>query len=450
MDDTDEYRFPDFDDAVNDDAVDEVVEVVEVDDVAPVRADDVRFADSDVPVDDRDLTRGGRLRKWDRPPPPHDWRWYVGNLGKTLITVGLLMFGFVAYQLWGTSIETAAAQSQLEDEFTTLLAGDDGPVVDVVVDDRTSDVAPSSETPPDGETSGVGGDTEPGPAGVAAAVPVDEQNIPAVENGDALARIEIPRIGLDDIVVAGVDTADLKKGPGHFSDTPLPGQLGNAAIAGHRTTYGQPFFDVDKLQVGDEIRTTTLDGVFVYRVTGQQIVSPSNYEVVSTTDTTVANLTLTSCHPKFTARQRIIITSELDPTASAPVGEPVLDYGRPDAVAATADAGEIPGDETSVGGTSQEATETPVVGANDLDVLGSAAVNDQIADAFGEGWFSDPGANLQVGVWGVLLSAIAIGAYLSSRRLRRDWAGLLAGVLPFAVALYFFFQNVNRLLPPNL
>ena len=113
-----------------------------------------------------------------------------------------------------------------------------------------------------------------------------------------IARIEIPAIGVNDIVVAGVSPNDLKKGPGHYPDTPLPGQLGNAAIAGHRTTYGQPFFDVDKLVVGDEIVVTTLNGRYTYRVTGQEIVSPSDYQVVATIDPSRATLTLTSCHPR--------------------------------------------------------------------------------------------------------------------------------------------------------
>ena len=85
------------------------------------------------------LTRRGRLRKWDRPKPPMDWRWWVGNVGKTLIATGLLMFGFVAYQLWGTGIETARAQNQLENEFDALLA-EAPPVV-------APDFAPVDSTP---------------------------------------------------------------------------------------------------------------------------------------------------------------------------------------------------------------------------------------------------------------------------------------------------------------
>ena len=101
----------------------------------------------------------------------------------------------------------------------------------------------------------------------------------------------------------------------------------------------------------------------------------------------------------------------------------------------------------------------PVIGAGadeDVDAgaaaggLGSVAVNTEIADAFSEGWFSDPGANGQVLLWGLALAAVGFGSYLLSRRTKRDWVGLTVGIVPFLVVLYFFFQNVNRLLPPNL
>ena len=82
--------------------------------------------------------------------------------------------------------------------------------------------------------------------------------------------------------------------------------------------------------------------------------------------------------------------------------------------------------------------------------LDDEQINDGIADAFAEGWFSDPGANGQVALWGLLLAAIGIGSYLLSRKVKRDWVGLLVGIGPFVIVLYFFFQNVNRLLPPNL
>jgi sortase A len=393
----------------------------------------------------------GRVRKFDRPPPPHDWRWWVGGLGKTLIAAGLLMFGFVAYQLWGTGIETARAQSALENEFEDLLAGTtttDAPVITVPdsVLDTVAGTAP--DTIPD-TVPGTIPDTVPASAPEAAPIAM-----PTVEEGDPIARIEMPAIGVDNIVVAGVEKSDLKKGPGHYPETPMPGQLGNAAIAGHRTTYGQPFFNVDKLEVGDEIVVTTLDGRYVYRVTGQQIVSPSDYQVVATTDPTTATLTLTSCHPKYTARERIIITSELDTAASSgPVGEPVINYGRPiDEAGGEPDptntvAESVPTDSTS---TSEPAVADIDDDPSTIAQAGSDAVNAEIADAFADGWFSDPNANGQVAIWGLLLAAIGLVSYLVSKKAKRDWVGLTVGIVPFVIVLYFFFQNVNRLLPPNL
>ncbi len=386
--------------------------------------------------------RPPRVRKFDRPAPPHDWRWWVGGVGKTLIAIGLLLFGFVAYQLWGTGIETARAQNSLENEFEELLAGTPPTTASptptpTTVDDTVPSIS-SVETIP---TESVPQDTVAStttPDAVAAAA------LPPVAEGDPIARIEMPRIGVDKIVVAGVDKNDLKKGPGHYPETPLPGQLGNSAIAGHRTTFGQPFFDIDKLDNGDEIIVTTLSGRYVYRVTGQRIVSPSDYEVIATTDPTLSTLTLTSCHPKYTARERIIVSAELDPDATTGiVAEPTINYGRPLDEAAATD----PDPSNTVVDSSTDVIDDPTMSVTELD---DEQINDGIADAFAEGWFSDPGANGQVALWGLLLAAIGIGSYLLSRKVKRDWVGLLVGIVPFVIVLYFFFQNVNRLLPPNL
>ena len=402
-------------------------------------------------------TQPARVRKFDRPPPPHDWRWWVGGLGKTLIAAGLLMFGFVAYQLWGTGIETARAQNALENEFEELLSA--APPVhhrrparfDADHRRRSGDIRPRRDT----------GRPRSEPAAVPVVVPVEE--------GDPIARIEMPSIGVDNIVVAGVAKSDLKKGPGHYPETPMPGQLGNAAIAGHRTTYGQPFFNVDKLEVGDEITVTTLAGRFVYRVTGQQIVGPDDYHVVATTDPTVATITLTSCHPKYTARERIIISGELDEAASsAPPAEAVLNYGRPldgldDGVSDPANTvvdSSVPSSAPASDPDAVVVEDDPTIGQaaavdDAVEVPGDAdaeadAVSAGIADAFSDGWFSDPGANSQVALWGLLLAAIGALSYLVSRKAKRDWVGLTVGIVPFVIVLYFFFQNVNRLLPPNL
>jgi sortase A len=399
-------------------------------------------ADVESPAPDRTSTR-----KFDRPAPPHDWRWWVGGIGKTLIATGLLMFAFVAYQLWGTGIETARAQNSLESEFEELLAGTP-PSTAAPVETTPINTTPAEAIPP-----------------TTAAAPTPVASRPPVTEGDPIARLELPTIGVDKIVVAGVEKNDLKKGPGHYPDTPLPGQLGNSAIAGHRTTFGQPFFDVDKLENGDEIVVTTLDGRFVYRVTGQEIVSPSDYQVIATSDPTRATLTLTSCHPKYTARERIIVYAELDPAATTgSVGAPTINYGRPLDVTAAADpdptntvvdpATTDTTDTTDTGPAVTVPTDDPTLTGAGRDPADGSAEEQQIsagiADAFSEGWFSDPSANGQVALWGLLLAAIGVASYLLSRKVKRDWVGLLVGVGPFVVTLYFFFQNVNRLLPPNL
>jgi sortase A len=365
--------------------------------------------------------------------PVRDWRWWVGGLGRILISIGLLMFAFVAYQLWGTGIETARAQDALEEEFDELLAT--APATDAPTTTAPEDTLPDTTAPDDTVPDTTGPETTTPGDTVAADASATAFEI---EEGDAIARLEIPAIGVDTIVVAGVEKSDLKRGPGHFPETPLPGQLGNSAIAGHRTTYGQPFFDVDKLQPGDEMIVTMPTGRYVYVVTGQQIVSPSDYQVVATADPTVATLTLTSCHPKWTARERIIVTGELEADDSTgPVTEPVVNYGRP------LDSPDDGRETDSANDAGAEETEDPATG-------GTQAVNEEIADAFSDGWFSDPAANPQVALWGIVLSAIAVGAWALSRRVGRNWVGLVVGIVPFTVALYFFFQNVNRLLPPNL
>ena len=137
------------------------------------------------------------------------------------------------------------------------------------------------------------------------------------EGGRPAPRIEIPKIGVDKIVVAGVALSDLRKGPGHYPNTPLPGQLGNAAIAGHRTTYGAPFFRVDELAAGDEIIVTTVQGTFRYLVTEIKIVKPTDFSVLDPTPD--ATLTLTSCNPRYSSRQRIVVKARLDTTASATI-----------------------------------------------------------------------------------------------------------------------------------
>jgi sortase A len=125
------------------------------------------------------------------------------------------------------------------------------------------------------------------------------------DTGDAVGRIKIPEIGVDKVVVEGTDGGTLRKGPGHYPETPLPGIRGTVAIAGHRTTYGAPFRDLDKLEKLDEIVVEMPYGRFVYRVEKSQIVDPSATWVTRRVDHD--RLVLTACHPKYSAAQRIVI-----------------------------------------------------------------------------------------------------------------------------------------------
>jgi len=518
-----------------------------VDEAAQARTDEADgVGDVDRPAAAGDDDAGGapdghrrrrRVNRWDRPPQPRDWRFYVGGTGKVLIATGLLIFGFVAYQLWGTGIETARAQKQLENEFEELLvefAGPDAPATadpadvdtgvtaddgagsdgsgsgsETVVDDvSTGEPVPDAE-PVDDPAAGAdaGGEPTAEPDATAAAVPVAvdltddavvQDSIPQPSRGDPLLRLEIPKIGRDDIVVPGVALDDLKDGPGHYPDTPLPGQLGNAAIAGHRTTYGAPFFDVDRLAAGDEIITTLLNGDrFVYEVTDVEVVGATDYQVVTTTNPNIAELTLTSCHPKYTARDRIVVHSVLNPAKSSNVGVPTF-Y----TLDAESDAEPIPGDDPVLTVPAADGATEPAadaVGVGEIEVTppadapttpdaatDDARVDDGAADpvdgtpatdtdpaetdtaagaspagagtteaptpidAFEEGWFDDAAAFPQIGLWALMLTLVSVIAYQVAKRFRRVWVGVMLGIVPFVVALYFFYQNVNRLLPAGI
>jgi len=128
-----------------------------------------------------------------------------------------------------------------------------------------------------------------------------------IEVGDSLTRIQIPKLNVDTIVVEGTTASALRAGAGHYTTTPLPCENGNVGIAGHRTTYGKPFANLDQLKEGDTIILTTPIGTCTYQVSKQPfIIAPTNLDVISDAPTT-RELTLTTCHPKHSARQRLVI-----------------------------------------------------------------------------------------------------------------------------------------------
>ncbi len=280
----------------------------------------------------------------------------LNGIGRSLITAGVLILLFVAYQLWGTGIREAQAQDRLSKKLDQQLA--------------------TTTT------------TTPGTAPVQIAPPIERP-----PEGDPIGRIEIPKIGLNAVMVEGVDVDDLKEGPGHYVETPLPGQKGNVGIAGHRTTYGAPFASIDELKPGDEIFLTTVQGRFRYVIPNtsdyQQIVSPSHVEVLD--DKGDNRVTLTACHPKYSASQRIIVYALLEgnPLPATPAAAP---------------------QQAGLGG--KQVPKLPAI------------------------------------VYALLCAAIWVAAWFVGKHWRK-WPAYAIGLPFFLVALFYFFENFSRLLPSN-
>ena len=210
----------------------------------------------------------------------------LGAVGRALVTVGLLLLLFVAYQLWGTGIYQARAQNDLQSQFEQAQreAG--------TTTTTTATTAPTSTT------------TAPSDTTTTTLAP-----LAAPPEGDVVARIGIPKIGIDQFVVEGVNVDDLRKGPGHYPTTQMPGHEGNSAIAGHRTTYGAPFRNIDQLEPGDRIELRMPYGRFTYRVDRTKIVPPTE---TSVTDRVGHDqLILSACHPLYSAAKRIVVFARL-------------------------------------------------------------------------------------------------------------------------------------------
>ena len=198
-------------------------------------------------------------------------RTLIRSIGELCITGGVLLLFFVAYELWGTGEFTHAQQSTLTKKL-------------------------------DREWSAPKVTTE------------------KLKLGDGVALIRIPRFGKNYkyVVVEGVSVEDLRRGPGHYPKTALPGQLGNFVISGHRTTYGAPFNKAAELRPGDQILIDTRDKQYVYKVTSEKIVQPTALDVTAPVPfhpgdkPTKKMITLTTCHPKYSASKRLIVFGVLD------------------------------------------------------------------------------------------------------------------------------------------
>jgi sortase (surface protein transpeptidase) len=228
------------------------------------------------------------------------WRSAASVVGELLVTCGLVVLLFVVYELFVTDLIAERHQDELSEQ------------LEAEWDDA-------------------------GPAAVA------RPEVP----GDALAVLYIPRLGVDyrRVVLEGTAEETLSQGPGHYSDTALPGEPGNFSLAGHRVGKGSPFLALDELRPGDPIVVETATSWFVYRVLGdretgefdgdpsgipgRQIVRPTDIEVISPTPDGPARgaptgtyLTLTTCHPRYSAEQRLIIHATLDGAAIAKADVP--------------------------------------------------------------------------------------------------------------------------------
>jgi sortase A len=140
-----------------------------------------------------------------------------------------------------------------------------------------------------------------------------------VNTGEGIGRIQIPSIDVDVVAVQGTDTASLQKGPGHYPDTPFPGQGGTTAFAGHRTTYLAPFRHLDQLKPGDEIDVNMPYANFAYRVQKTRVVDDSAVNIVHKVG--YERLVLTACHPLYSAAQRIAAFAKLQEVSFFALGD---------------------------------------------------------------------------------------------------------------------------------
>jgi len=296
----------------------------------------------------------------------------VSITGKILIGAGVLVLLFTAYQIWGTSIQESHTQNALR---STLISETNSQEIRHALAEASAlDQLPTG--PP------VAAARTAGPA-----------------EGEPVGDIRIPAIGVDQVVVEGTNTPDLRKGPGHYIGTPLPGQSGNAAVAGHRTTYGHPFYNLDGVKVGDPIVMTTLQGIFVYDTTKSIVVSPDDTTVINSTLDNL--LTLTTCNPRFSASTRLVVEaklahSQLFPNEGLPAARPQTDPKSGD-----------------------------LAGNSDVELT-------------------------QTLFWG-FLALVVLGAviYTAWRFRRQRWMIWGVGTLGMLVLLWFFFGAISPLLPAS-
>jgi sortase A len=337
----------------------------------------------------------------------------LGLVGRALMSAGVILLLFVAFQLWGTGISTAQSQDRLGQEFEAKLQDVQAAAAAAASTTTTTTTAATVDDSADTTTT-----TAPGLAELGAdpAVQAELANLPPPTEGDPIGKITIPAIGSDFWYVEGVSLDVLRFGPGHFPSTPFPGQPGNAALAGHRTTFKAPFNRIDELNPGDPITIDTLQGRFTYEVLpqpnpnggpdiGHFIIYPDETRILDQTEGE-NTLTLMACHPKYDLKQRIVVTAKLIDNPAPPTPRNVEASPTGDA-AAVAD-------------------------------LGTASLSGT----------TDTGARTTALLWSLAAAVVWFLTWLVTRRWRRwQWPIWAVGFVVFLVPLYFAFDHVNKLLP---
>lgn len=317
------------------------------------------------------------------------------EIGLALITLGVIVLLFVVYQLFGTNLTEARNQTSLAHQFNAAIRSSPA-----TTSTTTAATTPTSVAP-----------TRP------VAAPVDA--LPSVPPGGAIEHLVIKAIGVDKYVVEGTDEADLRRGPGHYTGTAYPGQVGNTAIAGHRTTYGAPFFELNELKVGDPIELTDLnDRTWVYVVSHAPIVvSPDDVSVLD--PTSFPQLTLTTCNPRFSATSRLVVFARLK-----------------------GQAGQV---ESPRAVSTQKPTELPGDGPSTSPTTAAAIAGDNLGQGRSGAWLPSV-------LYGLAVVVLWIATRLAINRTRR-WYRLGAYVVGIGVCLvplWFCFENVILLLPQSI
>ena len=280
----------------------------------------------------------------------------IGVVGEVLLTLGLVILLFVLFEIFGSSYIAGTHQAALRSSLTPSIHKTAKPIV-------------ITHSP----------------------VPAPASTAPTPSGGTPIAILSIPEIGLNTVVIQGAGTLPLERGPGHYPLTPMPGQAGNVAIAGHRTTWGRPFYNLDRLHAGSRITLASPQGSFTYEVRKLFVVDPNDGRVLEPTSR--PSLTLTTCNPRFSASSRLVARAVMVGSSLTPADKVIW----PKSVKA-----EPPPDPTPA-------------------------------------W-----------VLGILSLLVFAATLVLARLLRRGWVALLIGIPVSTVVLMFFFAAVTPFLPANL